>query len=374
MARTTSPGYPGGGGDNLGAGLSTSEDALQAYDRWVDALASRYKHKVFEWEVWNEPNFGDNTLNTPERTADFNVRTAEIIKRIQPTARISGLALGHIGMRFAERFFDRLAALKKFELFDTFTYHDYVYNPDANRHDVHLLKLLLHKHTRTATLRQGENGAPSAGGSGRGALWDYDWTELTQAKWNTRRMLGNLGQDIECSVFGIIEMNYTSGPINRLNFKGLLKSDATRRVIRPKMAYYAVQNVTAIFDNQLQRIVDLAHTYNLSSGQSSHLYTHSTDRPLAVFGYRHTGSGLQAYTLWQTDNIPADANDLRPQEIGILGGRFETPVWVDVVSGAVHDVPPSQWERNGDAYRFKGIPVYDAPVVLADKSLIPLNA
>lgn len=49
-------------------------------------------------------------------------------------------------------------------------------------------------------------------------------------------------------------------------------------------------------------------------------------------------------------------------------------MWVDVVNGVVHDVPLSQWERSGDAYRFKEIPVYDAPVVLAPKSLIALNA
>ena len=212
--------YEGGGGANLGAGLPVSADALAAYDRWVTALVTRYKDKVRDWEVWNEPNFGDNTINTPEMTADFNIRTAEIIKRIQPGARISGLALGHFNQRFVDRFFARLAETGKFGLFDTMTYHDYVYNPDANHHEVMLLRAALEKHTRTVTLRQGENGAPSAGGAGRGALWDYPWTELTQAKWDTRRMLGNLGQDIESSVFSLVEMNYTYGPINRLELQG----------------------------------------------------------------------------------------------------------------------------------------------------------
>jgi hypothetical protein len=138
--------------------------------------------------------------------------------------------------------------------------------------------------------------------------------------------------------------------------------------------HYAVQSETAILDDRLERIVDLAHTDNLGSGFLSHLYTHTTDRPLAVFGYRHTRSGLRAYTLWQTDNIPADLNDLRAQEIGILGGSVEQSVWVDVISGAVHDVPASQWERKGETYRFKGIPVHDAAVALADQRVIPLNA
>ena len=156
-------------------------------------------------------------------------------------------------------------------------------------------------------------------------MWDYPWTELTQAKWNTRRMLGNLGQDIESSVFSLVEMNYTAGPINRRNYKGLLKSDASKRVIRPKTAYYAVQNVTAVFYHSLERLEDLEHTYNIAGGSdAARLYTHSTDRKLAVFGYRHKVTGRQVYTIWQRDNIPVDANDVSLQEIGDHPRRLRT--------------------------------------------------
>ena len=82
--------YPGGGGANLGAGMPHSEEALKAWDKWVDALVTRYKDKVKDWEVWNEPNFVDNVENTPEKTALLNIRTAEIIKRIQPHAKVPG--------------------------------------------------------------------------------------------------------------------------------------------------------------------------------------------------------------------------------------------------------------------------------------------
>jgi hypothetical protein len=201
-------------------------------------------------------------------------------------------------------------------------------------------------------------------------LWDYPWTELTQAKWDTRRMLGDLGRDIESSVFSLVEMNYTYGPINRLNYKGLLKSDASKRVVRPKIAYYAVQNVTSIFDHSLERLVDLEHTYDIQSSGDARRYSHSTDRRLAVFGYRHKTTGKQVYTIWQRDNIPADVNDLSPQEITITKGDFDQPVWVDIITGSVHEIPPGQWSRAGTTYTFKGIPVYDAPILIADRSLI----
>jgi len=363
--------YPGGGGANLGAGMPVSDEALQAWDRWVTALVTRYKGKVLDWEVWNEPNFADNTVNTPELTADFNIRTAEIIKRIQPQARISGLALGHFSPRFTDAFFKRIAERDKFHLFDNMTYHDYVYNPDANVEGVKALRAQLDKYAPQVKLRQGENGAPSAGGGGRGALWDYPWSELTQAKWNTRRMLGNLGMDIESSVFGLVEMNYTSGPINRLNFKGILKSDASLRVIRPKTAYYAIQNVTSVFDHSLERVRSLEHSRNVQGAPAeAQVYDHSSDRKLAVFGYRHKTTGKQVYTLWQTENIPVDDNLLSLNVITLRNAEFDQPVWVDIVSGAVHEIPAAQWSRSGNIATFKDIPVYDAPVLIADRSLI----
>jgi Beta-galactosidase len=363
--------YEGGGGANLGAGMPLSPVALKAYDKWVQAMVERYQTKVVDWEVWNEPNFGDNTINTPEITADFNIRTAEIIKRIQPGARISGLALGHYNQEFIDRFFAHIAKKRKFHLFDNMTYHDYVYNPDGNNLETIKTREALEKYTKKVKLRMGENGAPSAGGSGRGALWDYPWTELTQAKWNTRRMLGNLGMDIECSIFALVEMNYTHGPINRLNFKGILKSDASLRVIRPKTAYYSMQNVTSVFDDSLVRLTSVKHTHNIKSAKpSQNLVSYTTDRKLATYGYAHKTTGKQVYTFWLTESIPVDDNDLKLQVIEIANANIDQPVWVDVITGAVHEIPPENIVKEGTVTKYSGIPVYDAPILVADRSLI----
>jgi hypothetical protein len=95
-------------------------------------MARRYATRVREWEVWNEPNFGDNTINSPGAVADLDVRTASIIKRIQPGARISGLSMGHIDLEWADAFFARIHSRDAMHLFDNMSYHDYVYNPDSN--------------------------------------------------------------------------------------------------------------------------------------------------------------------------------------------------------------------------------------------------
>ena len=307
--------YKGGGGMTLSGGIPTSVEALAAWDKWVAALVTRYKDKVTDWEVWNEPNFGDNELNKPEQIAFFNIRTAEIIKSIQPKAKISGLAMGHIDLEYADIFFKTIHQKGKMGLFDNMTYHDYVYNPDGNYGTVMDLRRVLDKYAPSVKLRQGENGSPSFKGDGRGAIGDYEWTELSQAKWNTRRMLGDLGHDIESSILGIIDMNYagTNSPIKKLNVKGLIESDSTKRAIRPKMAYYAMQNVAAIFDDNFLRIKDLHSTHNTNPKDTTTRisYHKGTDRSLAVYGYAHKKTKKQVFTIWIDEFIPTNVNQTR---------------------------------------------------------------
>lgn len=363
------PIYPGAGGENLGAGMPLSEEGLTAYEKWVNEMASRYADQVRDWEVWNEPNFGDNKSNSPEISADFNIRTAKIIKGIQPDARISALALGHINLEYVERFFQYLYDRDACSLFHNVTYHDYTYNPDANKLTVYRMRQIVEKYAPGMILRQGENGAPSEGHAG-GALFDYDWTELSQAKWDVRRMLENLGNRIECSIFSIADMQYTGkGPIRTVNTKGLLKSDAENRIIRPKIAYYAVQNVAAIFDHTLEEIPGTVFSHGIDETDTNR-YWISTDRSISVYGYRKKESGERLYAIWRDDGIPSNTCDLTPYDFAFVNSGFASPVLVDILTGCVYEITETFWRRDGNIDRFYQIPVYDSPVLIAEKDMI----
>ena len=367
------PVYEGGGGVTLSGGIPTSAVALKAWDKWVDALVKRYKDKVKDWEIWNEPNFGDNEINLPGDVAQLNIRTAEIIKRNQPEAKISGLAMGHIDLDYADAFFKAIHKQKRMHLFDNMTYHDYVYNPDSNYGHVGELRRVLDKYAPQVKLRQGENGSPSFGGPGRGAIGDYEWTELSQAKWNIRRMLGDLGHGIESSILGIIDMNYPkTGPITRMNVKGIIESDSTKRAIRPKMAYYAMQNVAAVFDHSLQRLKDLHPTFNGNPklDTTTHRYSKSTDRSVSVYGYENASTKKQLYFIWNDEYIPNNSNTARNISFTFINGSFQAPVYVDMITGGVYEIPADKWSRSGNKYSFKEMPIYDAPILIADKSLV----
>ncbi len=367
------PIYQGGGGINLAAGVPESDAALSAWDQWVEALVKRYKGKVNEYEIWNEPNFGDNLYNTPEKAAALHIQTIKIIKEYQPDAKVSGLALGHIDLNYADQFFKALYESSTLSLFNNMTYHDYVYNPDVHYNKVLQLKEILERYAPDIPLRQGENGAPSLNGFGRGALGNHDWTELSQAKWNTRRMLGDLGHDIESSVFSIIDMAYTSGPIKLLNVKGLLMSDSTKHVIKPKLAYHAVQHITSIFDHSLERIKNIKQTYNgnlVPENPNDIAMTKSTDLGFAVYGYRHKESKLNAYTIWKNESIPDNSTEKQNCHFTFTNANFNDPVYVDIITGEVFEIPDDKWMKAGPKYSFRDIPVYDGPILIADKSLV----
>ncbi len=344
------PLYRDGGGTLLGARIPRTEEALEAWDRWVGAMVDRYKDYVDEWEIWNEPN-GKNPATV---YADLLIRSAQVIRSVQPEAKILGMALAGIGVEFADSVLAVAQARDQLGLIDEVVYHPYSSNPDASYDRIDALRVVVEGYSPNITIRQGENGAPSEWRFTK-ALRNYDWTELTQAKWALRRLLGDLGRDIPTSYFAIIDMKYP----DEINRKGLLRIHEDRTVARPKLAYYAVQNLASVFDRTLDRIPQYRHS---AQGQG--------DRSLTVFGYEQEGSGRQVVTLWFDDDTPSNSNEKVAVDFTTPNGRFDDPVFVDLREGTVFDIPDDRWSSSGTTYTFIDLPVYDSPVLIADASVI----
>jgi Beta-galactosidase len=352
------PIYPGGGSRHLSGGFPTSEEALAAWDKWVEAMARRYKDKVCDWEMWNEPN--NNKAHTPEITADFDIRTAEIIKRVIPNARIAGGVLNSPSLAYSEGWLKRVTGRQKQSLFTWFIYHGYTRNPDEKHYEeVEKLKALFQQYAPEIKLWQGEAGTQSEYCLG-GALCKYPWTELTQAKWQTRRMLGDLGHDVESLVFSIVDLDYNRWDGYRLGDMdryGLLKTDKQYRVLKVKIAYYAVQNLVAVFDDTLERIPDYPCEVRC-------------DKATAVYAFKKKAGGQHLLVFWDKSAVPSNQNDTAPATFTIAQGAFTEPVWVDLITGGVYEIPAANITHDGDKLAFKNIPVYDAPTLIADKSLL----
>ncbi len=352
------PIYPGGGGRGLSGGFPTSEEALTGWDKWVETMAARYQGKVRDWGMWNEPD--GNKAHTPEMTADLNIRTAEIIKRVIPDARIAGAVLCGPKPDWAEGWLKRVTAQKKESLFTWFVYHGYTRNPDEGHYEnVEQVKKLVKQYAPALKLWQGEAGTQSEYCLG-GALRKYPWTELTQAKWQTRRMLGDLGHDVESLVFCIADLDYNRWEGYRLGDMdryGLVKTDKQYRVLKVKVAYYAVQNVVAVFDDTLERAADYPCEVQCV-------------QPTAWYAYKHKPTGRQVLVFWDKSGVPSDRNDTVAATFTIANGSFTEPVWVDLITGGIHALPVANIAVDGEKVVLKDIPVYDAPALITDKSLV----
>lgn len=344
------PIYKGGGGKDLAAGFPTSEEGLLAWDKWVTAMAERYKDKVWAWAMWNEPDIG-SPKKTPEQIADFNIRTAEIIKKIIPDARIGALSLAQNDPVYLDKCLKRIANQKKLNLFEWVIYHGYSINPDKSYANVEEMQNVVRKYDPHLKLWQGENGCPSEMAH-KFALSGHPWNELTQAKWDTRRMLGDLGHDVMSSVFTICDFDHTGREINR---KGLLKINDKNSLAKVKMAYYAVQNVVSVFDSRLERMKVYACSVK-------------SDNVITWFAYRNTQAHQDVLVLWNGNNYPKDSNNTEQIEIVVENGFYSDPVWADLITGRIHEIPKESKILEKNRMILKNIPVYDAPVIITDRS------
>lgn len=359
--------YPGGGGTGLSGGLPSSPEALEAWDAYVGALVDRYQQYVDEWELWNEPRTGRG--EGAVTFARFAARTAEVVRRRQPHARLMFPAGGSFDIAFVRDALTWLRDQDKLSLVNEVVYHPYAYNPDDRYGAVEELREVVRSFSPDITLRQGENGVPSRIGS-FGAVSKYDWTEQRQAKWATRRLLGDLGRDVPSSYFAICDMAYRVRADRRdsdfrddesqlkllINSKGLLEINPDRTIHHAKQAYRTVQHVTALFDDSVQRIADFEA--KLSGGMED--ATHS------IFGYR-AADGSLVITLWRTSDPPGKRPDLE-NVVLTVPGAFHDPVWVDVLSGRVYDIDAKRWEARDGTTTFTQLPVYDSVVVIAERA------
>ena len=116
--------------------------------------------------------------------------------------------------------------------------------------------------------------------------------------------------------------------------------------------------MVTLFNDALERAPDCA--LGLTGSQTN----------LTRFAFRDKKSGLSVVALWNGTEIPGNGSDIEPAQVSVAGGRFKEPVWVDLITGCVYEIPPEQVKAEGGTVTFADIPVYDGPAAILDKSLV----
>jgi hypothetical protein len=113
----------------------------------------------------------------------------------------------------------------------------------------------------------------------------------------------------------------------------------------------------AVFDDTLERVKEPAVTVQY-------------DKATACFAYRNKTTWQNLLVLWDNSGTPDDAFVTRPAQVVVKGLVIQEPVWVDLVSGRIFEIPADRITNAGGSTVLKDIPLYDAPVLIAEKGLV----
>jgi hypothetical protein len=108
-------------------GLSGAPRDMDDWRNYVRAVATRYKGRIHDWEIWNEPNRPQSWTGTVDQMVDLTREAAAILKQIDPTCTVvSSASTGTNGLKFFEAYISKGGG----RYADVIGYHFYVGHTD----------------------------------------------------------------------------------------------------------------------------------------------------------------------------------------------------------------------------------------------------
>lgn len=307
--------------------------AMEAWKNFTARAAEHFKGRVRHWEIWNEPNITSFWKpGKPDAAAYVKLvkETAPVIRERVPDAVIVGCALARMPLDYLRECLEAGIA----EHVDRISYHPYREIPEKDYEaDVLGVRGLLAQHKAShIRLWQGECGCPSQKG-GAGALSKTDWNESRQAKWLLRRIVSDLRMEVDLtSYFLIVDL---VGYRGSTNWKGLLRGES----YTPKPAYFAYQNLCALFDADARK-ADLP--IRIEGADNAVVMTASFVR-----------GGEPLWLFWTPEDL---TRDTPPRKVRVTPGeKLKAPALLDPLTGQSYRVAA-----------FDALPLVDYPLIIAN--------
>ena len=364
--------------------------ALEAWLRFVRATVERYKTSIRFWEIWNEPNHWAYWGATPNG-ADYGLlvrETAAVIRTVDPGARIIGGALAGLDPEFTDSFLADGTA----DMIDIVSFHNYAATPEERIYKAAEVWTVIRKHRPEIQLWQGECGYPSHS-STRDYRGTSPWGIVIQAKWLLRQAFTDVffcrttlsnyfklahegGRNQKPrrstlapldSVLGFPERGGSRVKSVGVNEKCILENPG----LEPKPAYFAYQNLCAVYDSRYSpraipttvTIRDPGIFYGIGPEDDAF-----PSQPLVATFATESGAGLVAYWLpWHPQEIIREGSVM----LALKGLSFKDPILIDLLSGEVY--PLEQVPGPDGSATFDNIPLADFPFVIAEKSEIEVQ-
>ena len=344
-------------GHDLNAKLFSDGPIMDAWLRYVKATVKRYKGKVTMWEVWNEPD-GRKNLDSYALYANLFVRTAKVIREVDPNAKIAAFGSCSPDREYIRQAMDLIAKAGGIPYMDYITYHAYWSHPETIIPAVKQLRSDIDRYRPSIGLLQGETGCPGQLEYGH-AMHSIEWDEYKQAKWDLRQSLTHFGLGIPYSFFTMVDLNYGW----MLQSFGLVRMNGNKMPVYLRPKFYAVQHVTSVFSPDMGVTDAVKAACDIPS-------------PVTSFGLTKDGKPV-GIMLWLSGDRPSRSLERRLCDIRI-NLDMEDPVYVDMLTGYVHDLKGCLNDREafrgeGKGYTgFKDFPLWDSPVLVVERSVLGL--
>lgn len=361
-----------------------NETAMKAWDAYVTSIVTRYKDRIFYWEIWNEPNHRNYWGAEPDakKYGKLVHRTALLIKKIQPNAHIIA---GSMAGLFAD-FIDGFLSQDNKDLVEIISYHNYDIIPESRIYRADSAWDVINKYNPKIALWQGECGTPS-----HSSTKDYrstsPWGLNIQAKWLLRQSftdiyyckasmsnyfkLADEGDRNELpvrksltaldSLIGFPERGGSRVKEKGVNEKCLLSNPD----LKPKPGFFAYQNLCALINKEYKPIY-VKHNIDIIDQEMFYGIGKADDAfpsiPFAAKFVTEKGDYAVAYWLgWHPQEYtpkPAYMN------LSIENIKFKKPVLVDLLTGSVYQIDDFTYVDHKTI--FNKIPLLDYPFLILE--------
>ena len=347
------------GGVSLNATIFTDEKVMEAWKRYVTALVKHFKGRIYMFEVWNEPDSGENK-KYPERYGDLFAATAEAIRESDPDVMIAGGSFtARFRMDWITRALERIKEKGAIDELQAVTFHPYYPIPEEADDAIVRLGNLVRTYNPSAVLLQGESGCPSQLEYNH-ALCYHRWTEYSQVKWIMRRMMCDFALDVPSSIFTMVDLQYDF----MLQSFGLVRMNLLKEPVYRRPSFYAVSHLVAILDSDMKPYGGIS-------------VKESRGHEVRAAGISKDGKCV-GVAFWRGDDKPSDILDKEKVNALVQGVVFENPVLVDPVTGRVYDLSyvmlRGGQQRLENATKFTGLPMWDSPLLIMEKDAFDWTA
>ena len=349
-----------------------NDETFTAWQKFIKALAQRYKNKIQYYEIWNEPNlkgFWKPGEPDPAKYVKLVRETGKIIRNNCPGAVIIGGVLSRLPINYTKSLFKNGLAKE----IDIFSFHPYGVIPESYAAEIKALRRHIDEFDPSIRIWQGEMGYPSDPKSS-GFSGEPPWTENIQAKIMLRRLLTDISLGIDMSLwFLIVDIHDYPKGSGRVNYKGILR---VKPEIRPKVSFSTLQNLGSIvYGDVTVRNAVIRYTqsdkYTPEEAYRSFGRNSITNTTGNVFTSMLNTCGGKILAYWK---VIKAADAFEGKNIDILlwdweGNGFEEPVLVDLLSGNIYGLKDN-FSQFSQAQVMQQLPLQDYPMLITEKNMV----